>query len=258
MTLHIPPKRYLKESAGCGLLPYTQGSPTPIPQPTPIRVIDLPPSSLKVVTEVPLTMEVQHSYLIKATLTSQNRVVISSLRLEHATATASSVAVVSVGSPGASLQNAFGTGYEPRIIATITPENGSCTIHASSPTEQPLDQPEVSWVWSVMPNEVGKTYVWLDIRVQWASAGGKQLGPYFLYGKELQIETIGPTPTVAPLPSFTPTPTPLPWPSIAGSILSFSLDKIIALETGGGIIYYLFQQYLAKKRKGLSEKRKEI
>ena len=64
--------------------PIYNGIPPPTPTPifettpTPILIVNLPPSSLDIVTDAPLTMQVNQSYVIEVSLVPKGQSIVSS------------------------------------------------------------------------------------------------------------------------------------------------------------------------------------
>jgi hypothetical protein len=236
---------------------------TPTPPAAPILLVDLPLASLRIVTEAPYAMEVHQSYIVKATLIPKGKTYISSLTVEKATPTASET--TPAGTPGATLGNAFGKGYEPFASATLFPPSGPLDITPISPIEQSLRQQQVVWKWSVVPSEesYGADFLSIDMEVTWKSASGNQ-GPFPLGEEVLGIKVIVPPPTPTPTPPPPPTPTPEPAVSVApvkidiGAILSNLLPYL--LGTGGiGLVALLFprmKRWFAKRRTPASQPKK--
>lgn len=214
--------------------------------PGPILVVNLPLSSLDIITDTPSSMRVKTSYTIKVSLTPKGQTLISGLMIEMATPTASDT--IPVGTPGASLKEAFGPGLEPVAMATLQAD--TFVISPVGPVEEPLDQSEVTWEWSVTPNESGTQFLAVDIEGYWRAAHGEARGPYRIGDKTFRVDVSAPTPV--------PTPTPTPEPFITpghidiGAIIT-SLPSIL-LGAGGlgvllivGLVSHLKRQDRKKK-----------
>ena len=152
---------------GCGSIKGTKtnNNLTPVPTSTPIvNIIDTKIPEIKIETAFPTHMIINQSYLIRVSLVSQTGSFSIPKTLEQAT-----IAVTEptpVGTPGATVQQAFGPGFEP--LATATLDAGTFTV-LSTPSEdvQYLDQPVVGWEWNVTPKFTGTQILSIDINVKW-------------------------------------------------------------------------------------------
>ena len=126
------------------------------PSSTSVLVVNLPPTSIDMITDAPSSMRVNQSYIVKVSLVPRGQSFVSTLKIEKATATVSGT--TSVGTPSATLKDAFGLGYEPFASATLSPDAPPFHIIPIQPFEQPLDQQEVVWTWNVIPLEAGMIF----------------------------------------------------------------------------------------------------
>jgi len=149
--------------------------PTLVPTSTSVLVIDVPQSSLDIVLDTPTVMQKDTSYTIEVTLEPKGKSLVTDLGLEGASATASGTAAV--GTPGATLGDAFGSGFQaPLGKATLS--SNTFDIASVGSDEQPLNQPKVVWEWSVTPRSSGVQYLAVTIEAVWTAANGVENGPY--------------------------------------------------------------------------------
>ncbi len=184
---------------------------------TPILIVNLPPSSIDIVTDAPLSMQVNQAYIVKVSLIPKGQTVVSSLMIEKASATTTDT--LPVGTPGTSLKNAFGLGYEPYATATLSPNEYPLDITPIQPVERSLRQQKIEWKWSVIVLISGTQFLDVDIEVTWKSASGIQQGPYRIGDKQFHIDVTEPVQT--------PTATPTPVPPISVSPIKIDLGAIL-------------------------------
>jgi hypothetical protein len=129
---------------------------------------------LEIITSFPPQMEIEHSYVIGIGLFSNKGGQISYLqadsdllKMEKATTIVTSSTPIAIGTPGATLKNTFGEGYEP--VATATLYAGTFAIQPGDSQEQPLEQPLIVWKWNVTPQKPGTQIISEEIRVVWKS-----------------------------------------------------------------------------------------
>ncbi len=97
------------------------------------------------------------------------------LAIEGAAATASGT--TAVGTPGVTLREAFGPGFEaPFGEATLSSK--TFDVEPDGPEKQPLDLPKVVWGWSVTPRSAGVQYLTVTIAATWTTMKGGERGPY--------------------------------------------------------------------------------
>src|SRR6266571_906848 len=173
--------------------------------PTPELIFSKIPE-IKIETAFPTHMIINQSYLIRVSLVSQTGSFSIPKTLEQAT-----IAVTEptpVGTPGATVQQAFGPGFEP--LATATLDAGTFTV-LSTPSEdvQYLDQPVVGWEWNVTPKFTGTQILSIDINVAWklSQVASNQVLPlpkYRIGNPQLSIDvTEPPAHPVTPEPFIT-------------------------------------------------------
>jgi hypothetical protein len=209
------------------------------PTPAPVLVVNLPPTALDIVTDAPFSMQTHTSYVIKVSLVPKGQQFVSDLMLEQATPVASDT--IPVGTPGVPLRDTFGSGREASAVATL--QAGTFQIMASGPQEEPLDQPEVTWSWSVTPTETGKQFLSVDIEGFWKSATDGVRGPYRIGEKVFSIEVNAPP----PLPTSTPEPFITPGHVDIGAIIT-SLPAVLLGAGGLGTVFVLWLINHLKKR----------
>lgn len=128
------------------------------------QVLQSPFGSLQVSTQTPRTMVVGVSYVMRITLRPRaGYVALSDIPAEHATTT--NTQPVAVGTPSASLLDAFGPGYEPYATAKLGA--GSFTVQLISQETQSLRQTSVIWEWNVTPLSSGTQLIDGAITVEW-------------------------------------------------------------------------------------------
>lgn len=151
--------------------------------------------TLRIATTYPQNMQVNDSYQIRVSLTPLNGV---SLKTIIATEQATQVATepTPVGTPGATMLNAFGKGYEPYARAALAAS--SFQVVSTQPDEQSLEQPSVEWDWDVTPSSAGTQVIFVDIWIQWlpVHTNGTPLPPptYRLGENQLAIGVAGTPP----------------------------------------------------------------
>lgn len=74
-------------------------------------------------------------------------------------------ASLAVGAPGATLQEAFGLGYQVSASAHLVATTFDTEL--LGPEERSLDQSAVAWSWNISPKSTGLQIVSADIEVQW-------------------------------------------------------------------------------------------
>src|SRR5450755_599403 len=233
-----------------------------IATPTPILIINLSPSSFRIVTDRPPIMQVHQSYIVSVSFVPKGQPFVSLLAIEKATPITEEA--YSVGTPGATLRDAFGAIYKPIATATLSPTDGPFEIKPVGPVEEPLSQPQVTWKWTVVPQEIGTNYLSIDIEGTWKSASGDDLGPYRLGENNFSIEVRSPPPT--PVPAATPDPfvSVSPVRIDIGSIMSTILPYILGTGGAAGLLIVLFRKKIVRSRAShpnqtnLSPKKKRV
>ncbi len=137
------------------------------------NIADTSIASLQIQTLYPSTMEVNQSYVVEIALVpAGGSGYVSDLTVEKATVLASKP--TPVGTPGAPLGVAFGSGYAP--FATATLSSGTFTIDPIGSPEQLLEQSRVAWDWNVTPLHSDPQILTADIELEWKplNAGGNQ------------------------------------------------------------------------------------
>lgn len=128
------------------------------------QVYQSPFRSLQVSTQLPTTMLVGLSYAVRITLRPrEGYVTLSDIPAEHATTT--NTQPVAVGTPSASLLDAFGPGYEPYATARLGA--ASFTAQLISQETQSLRQTSVTWEWNVTPLSSGTQVIDGAITIAW-------------------------------------------------------------------------------------------
>ena len=153
--------------SGCGSIKEnkTKSTITPTPTPTPIvNIINTKISDIKIETAFPAHMIVNQSYLIRVALVSKTGSFSIPQTLEQATMAITEP--TPVGTPDATVQQAFGPGFLPSAVATL---NAGTFKVLSAPLEdaQYLDQPVVGWEWNVTPQFTGTQILSVDITAKW-------------------------------------------------------------------------------------------
>lgn len=199
-----------------------QPQPTPTHNPTVVTagrtpVINLPLSSIDIVVDAPPSVQLNQSYIFTVSLAPKGQPLFSHLQIEKATATASDT--IAMGTPGTTLGNAFGPGYEPSATATLSPNDGPLKINPIGPTVQSLNQQEVTWKWTVVPAEVGTDILDVDIEATWKSQKLGFQGPYRLGDKQFIVEVKAAPPTQGITSSSAPQT--IDWGPIATVLAAF-------------------------------------
>ena len=132
---------------------------TPTPE---MRCSKIP--DIKIETAFPAHMIVNQSYLIRVALVSKTGSFSIPQTLEQATMAITEP--TPVGTPDATVQQAFGPGFLPSAVATL---NAGTFKVLSAPLEdaQYLDQPVVGWEWNVTPQFTGTQILSVDITATW-------------------------------------------------------------------------------------------
>ena len=134
-------------------------------------------------------MRVGQSYTVEVFLIPKTTSSISTLQIENATGTISHAETA--GTPGTTLRQAFGAGFEaPLGEATLTSDTFS--ISPSGPEKQPLDQSRVTWDWSITPQQAGTQYLSVVIVATWSTVKGEERGPYRIGSKTFQADVTKP------------------------------------------------------------------
>jgi hypothetical protein len=178
-------------------------SPTSIIEftPTPNLIVNLNLSQIAINIDAPHSMQINRSYIVKVSLTAKRQKYISTLMLEKAQVT--TVDATPVGTPGSTLERAFGPDYEPVADATLSPSTGPFQITQIQPADQSLKQPQVLWKWAVIPLEPGNQIVDIDIKAKWSSNKGLvQEGR--IGDKQISIDVMPPSSTPTPSPTSEP------------------------------------------------------
>ncbi len=169
--------------------------------PTPEMICSQIPE-IKIETVYPAHMIINQSYVITVSLVSKTEPSPILQSLEKATMVVTEP--TPVGTPGATVQQAFGQGFEP--FATATLNAGSFKVLSAPSGEQSLRQRIVEWDWNVTPQYTGTQILSVDIEVAWKPikvGGGSVLPPptYRIGNPQLIVDvTKPPTP---PPPLFT-------------------------------------------------------
>ncbi len=128
------------------------------------QVLQSPFRSLQVSTQIPRAMLVGVSYIVRLTLRpSEGYVTLSDIPAENATTT--NTQPVAVGTPSASLLDAFGPGYEPYATARLGA--GAFTLQLISQETQSLRQASVTWEWNVTPLFSGTQLIDGSVTIEW-------------------------------------------------------------------------------------------
>lgn len=207
---------------------------------TPV-VSDLNSRGIDVVTEAPVTMQINQSYEVRVSLLHQATVLKTKLTIEKAKAIHSEF--LPVGDPSATLKNAFGPSAEVRAVATLSPNDGVFKITPIPPEEQPLNQLSVVWKWIVIPLKPGDQVLDVNIVGKWIF-GNKDSIEVRIGDDQLYI-----TVNTPPSPASKPIPTPKPEPLITFGQINITnaiSSLIIALISAGSL--GTFGAWLWKKR----------
>jgi len=151
--------------AGCGFKGNKTSS-APTPTPTPEQdIISSQIPEIKIEALYPAHMIINQSYVIKVSLVSKTGSSPTAPPIEKATMVVTEP--TPVGTPGATVQQAFGQGFEPFATATLTA--GSFKVPPSSAPSGPqsLRQPAVEWDWNVTPQYTGTQILSVDITIMW-------------------------------------------------------------------------------------------
>ncbi len=154
---------------GCGFKGNKTGS-APTPTPTPEQdIISSQIPEIKIEAVYPAHMIINQSYVITVSLVSKTEPSPILQSLEKATMVVTEP--TPVGTPGTTVQQAFGQGFKPVAIATLNA--GSFKVLSAlsgeqSPSgEQSLEQPVVEWDWNVTPQYTGTQILSVDITIRW-------------------------------------------------------------------------------------------
>lgn len=151
----------------------------------PTLIIDIPQSNLDVVLDAPRVMRKDTSYAIQIALAPKGKPLVSNLKIEGAATTASGT--VAVGTPGVTLREAFGQGFEaPFGEAKLN--SSTFDLEPNGPEKRPLDQPRVVWGWSVTPRSQGTQYLTVTSNATWTAANGVERGPYEVGSRTFRID----------------------------------------------------------------------
>ncbi len=233
--------------------PYQGVKPTPTsaisrsgPTPTPVPIVNLNPSKIEIITDTPTSMQINQSYEVKVSLIPKGQAIVSTLSIEKASATPSEA--LPAGTPGSTLQNAFGYGYEVSAIAILSPNDGPFKIDLIGPQEQPLNPPSVTWKWIVIPVVQGSQLMDVDIEAIWKFAHifshKARIGD-----KQFIVHVKGPPPTPTPIPTPTPTPHPEPFISPGQIKVGDLLTSLLVALLGAGGLGALFIVWLVQRSK---------
>lgn len=203
-------------------------------------------------------MQVHDSQEVKVTLNSISNTLISNDSLPNASipaenATVTTTHIIPVGTPTASLADAFGPGYQVYASATLTTMTGTFKIQPLFDPKklQALDRVLVEWRWLITPMETGNQILDIDIEVIWLplsqSSHLSQEGPTSLGDQQINIDvnliaSITPTPTATLVPTPTPTLAPTPTPNSDSNNNNNNLQPasivaiLVALIGAGGYI----------------------
>lgn len=180
--------------------------------------------TLRIETTYPENMQVNDSYQLRVSLVPLNG---QSLKTIIATEQATQVATepTPVGTPGATVLNAFGKGYEPYARAALAAS--SFQVVPAEQDEQSLAQPSVEWDWDITPTSAGPQAIFVDIWIQWLPihGGSTSLPPptYRLGENQLAIAVAG-----------TPPP-PQPWINTQELITSIASALLLSLLSWFGV-----------------------
>jgi hypothetical protein len=157
----------------------------------PAQLVNLKISSMKLVTQIPSPMNVKQSYVVRVSLVSAlGATTIATLVQEKPTLVVGDTSPI--GTPDATLLNAFGLGYEPSATATL--DASAFTVIPANDTAKPqsLRQPEVHWDWNVTPLYTGTQIITVRVWIQWIriQSGGAPSSPTPAY-------SIGETPNIS-------------------------------------------------------------
>lgn len=129
------------------------------------QVASTPIGSLIVTTQIPESMRVGQSYIVRMTLAPQGEYsTLSDIPVEKVSTITSGA--TPVGTPSAALQSALGPGYEPYAKAQLA--GGSFDLQMVGEDTQSLRQPQVTWEWNVTPLSSGTQLIDAAITVEWA------------------------------------------------------------------------------------------
>src|SRR5229473_4645469 len=149
--------------AGCGFKGNKTSS-APTPTPTPQQdIISSQIPDIKIEALYPAHMIINHSYVIKVSLVSKTGSSPTAPPIEKATMVVTEP--TPVGTPGATVQQAFGQGFKP--FATATLNAGSFKVLSAPSGELSLEQPVVEWDWNVTPVSTGAQILSVDITITW-------------------------------------------------------------------------------------------
>jgi hypothetical protein len=221
--------------AGCGFKGNKTGSP-PIPTPTPEQdVISSQIPEIKIEALYPAHMIINQSYVITVSLVSNTGSTPTLPPIEKATMVVTQP--TPVGTPGATMQQAFGQGFEPYAAATLNA--GSFKVLSAPSGEQSLRQPVVEWDWNVTPQSTGAQILSVDITITWEQTQSAVVlfPPKFRIGNpQLSVDVTEPA---TPPPSFF-----IFGPIDLGKLIT---DGIVALISTGAVTS--FGIWILRRRK---------
>lgn len=177
--------------AGCG-------SSAAAPQPQ-YQVASTPIGSLIVTTQIPTSMRVGQSYIVRMTLAPQGEYsTLSDIPIEKVSTITSGA--TPVGTPSAAMQSALGPGYEPYASAQLA--GGSFDLQMVGQDIQSLRQPRVMWEWNVTPLFSGTQLIDAAITVEWTPTSSSShtlpLTPTFTIASvDTPVEVLAATPATA-------------------------------------------------------------
>jgi hypothetical protein len=151
--------------SGCGILSSVGSLNSVEVTPTP-QNSGIPP--LVTTVDYPHQMLVNHTYIIKVSLTSN--------KLESAKASPTTNPYT-FGTPGVTLQNAFGPGYEAFASATLVASPSVFDIIPASQSELSLKQMKIEWSWEVLPKFAGSQIIDVTIDGIWKPVTGASPSP---------------------------------------------------------------------------------
>ncbi len=158
-------------------LPATvQAANTPTPAPTIWNVAATTSAPAAIIeAEWPAWMEINRSDLIRVSLMrNAQQGFVAQVQMTGRSHTAVPATPIPVGTPSTSLEAAFGPDYEACATAELT--SATFDYKAVAPQDcQALDQPELTWQWSIASKNKGVQNLVLTINAQWTSKTGKDV-----------------------------------------------------------------------------------
>ena len=230
---------------GCGAGSSASGGPNPLDATKFANLYAYTPPDAP-----PNEMQVQQSYEVRVILTSRSGILLSNFIDKSSYATP-------VGTVGATLGAAFGTGYEPFATAAFAASNFDHEL--LRPEQQPLTRSFAEWDWNVTPKHPGEQTLSVEITLEWLPTStntGSVLPPptYPIWQKDIPVLVTEPTST--PVPTSTPLPVPTSTPP-PGFITpgQFNIGQILVTLTGAAVVGLSGLAIRAERRRRIKRRR---